>query len=228
MKVAIVGTASLTTPAVDLDETWEVWGLNDGYWITGLEQRATRWFEIHGDTELTRARRSPDHWDRLGNMTIPVYTLYSLPTVRTAVVLPIEQLAMIRDYFACTMAYQIALAIHEGADAISLYGMPLLGAREAIVERPCVEWWLGYAAGRGITVDVFHDFYCGLGRQRYRYSYDDAAERQQTYAHVCQHYLSATDWIPRERERIAGPMPVEIRPPRFSWAWWKFVCGAEA
>lgn len=205
MKVAIVGMAAGWSEAFATPSDVEVWGINDGYllWTPKQIARASRWFELHGDTPLTRSRREPDHWDRLAALTIPVYTFFDLPTVPTAIRFPLDAaLSHGRDYFACTMAYQIALALAEGATMIGLYGIPLTGAREALVERPCVEWWLGYAAGKGVEVRIGHVYSNGLGQQPYRYALEDIEERTHTYRIVVSHAAHVDPWLTAEEARL--------------------------
>ena len=57
-------------------------------------------------------------------------------------------------WWACTFAYQIALAIDEGFTKIALLGMEFGSPREWLMERPNVLWWSAYAAGRGIEVVI--------------------------------------------------------------------------
>lgn len=191
-----------------LDDSWEVWCLNDEYKLSPeLAAKATRWFELHGNTPLTRARRPADHWQKIADLGIPVYTLYELPGIETAVKFPIEEAAKIRDYFACTFAYQIALALMEGVTELRLYGTPLIGAREALVERPNVEWWLGYAQGQGVKVSVIHDSDVGLDRQPYRYAFNDQAERYLAYKFAYQHHDDVDNWIHYEEMRLRVKRP---------------------
>lgn len=202
-KVAIVGMVSGCEKAPYGDSQWEIWGLNDLYRVWPSTAIADRWFELHGDTQITRQRREPDHWARLAVLDIPVYTFHSLPTVPKAKAFPLEQaLSHGRDYFACTMAYQIAFALALGFDTIGLYGTPLQYGREAIVERPCVEWWCGFAQGKGVDVVIEHSSAYGLGYQPYRYALDDLAERRYTYESVAAHARTAARWLPEEEARL--------------------------
>lgn len=208
MKVAILGMGSGWREALALDRSWELWCLNEAYRLDPvLLTRASRWFELHGYTPLTKARRKPEHWGILAALQIPVYTLYDLPGVKTAVSFPMAAAAEIQDFFACTMAYQIALALLEGVTELKLFGMPLIGAREALVERPCVEWWRGYAEGRGVKVDVIHEEPFGLGRQPYRYAYNDQAERYLAYRFAYTHHADVEDWIYYEEMRLRVKRP---------------------
>ena len=207
-KVALIGSAPGWAQALELDDSWAIWCLNEQYRLSEeLTSRATRWFELHGDTPLTRARRPADHWERLDALQIPVYTLYDLPRIRNAVDFPIEEVAAIQDYFACTFAYQIGLALLEGVKELRLYGTPLVGAREALVERPCVEWWLGYAAGLGVQVSIHHASPYGLGKQPYRYAYNDQPERYLAYRFAYAHHEDAERWMHYEEMRLRVTRP---------------------
>ena len=207
MKVAILGTAPGFERAFDGDYD-EYWGLNDLY--TRLKRRhqrkITRWFELHGDTPLTRSRRPPDHWDELAALHLPVYTFFDLPDGILAQPFPIaDDIAAGKDYFACTFAYQIGLALSEGVTALGMYGTPLCGTpREALVERPCVEWWLGLATGRGVRVCVDHDQPIGLGRHPHRYAMDDQKERRASCDYAWTVIERGIGWLIHETMRLAA------------------------
>ena len=93
----------------------------------------------------------------LRSCPVPIYTTEPFPANPNAVVFPVDALAaQYRDYFTCTFAYQIALALSEGFKEIAVHGLELaIGTqREATVERACVDWWLGFAQGKGVTVTI--------------------------------------------------------------------------
>ncbi len=56
------------------------------------------------------------------------------------------------DYFSSTVAFAVALAIHRGAAEIEMYGVTLEVPSEYAYQKPCVEYWCGYARGKGIKV----------------------------------------------------------------------------
>ena len=207
MKVAILGTAPGFERAFDGDYD-EYWGLNDAYqkFTPAQLHRCTRWFEVHGDTALTRSRRASDHWDSLAALAIPTYAFFDLPRGIKALTFPLEAaIAAGKDYFACTFAYQIGLALSEGVAALGMYGTPLCGTpREALVERPCVEWWLGLATGRGVRVCVDHDQSIGLGRHPYRYAMDDQEERRASFDYAWTVIESGVGWLIHETMRLAA------------------------
>jgi hypothetical protein len=59
-------------------------------------------------------------------------------------------------YFNSTVAYAVALAIHEGVKHLKLYGCDFTGAPNADGQsgRACVEFWLGRATLQGMRVTV--------------------------------------------------------------------------
>lgn len=59
-----------------------------------------------------------------------------------------------RNYFCSSIAYMIAHAILLEPEEIGLWGVDLAEDGEYVTQRPNVEWWLGFAEGRGIKVTV--------------------------------------------------------------------------
>lgn len=155
-KVAIVaGDQSYSLAPFDDDE-WEIWSCNS-MWNLCKDSlgdfRADRWFEMHPmsvqtEDELKAIRRCP----------IPIYHLGDAKSEQAplGVTYPIE--AILKKfpyrYFTCTFAYQIALALHAGFSMIGLFGVELDRgtARERLVEKACVEFWVGIALGAGVKV----------------------------------------------------------------------------
>lgn len=214
MKVALIGMAPGWERAPWDDPSWERWGLNDGYAQHDSGHVCTAWWEIHGDTPLTRARREPDHWERLRELgrTMPIYYFNGDPPAPSAIRIDPDALASVwRDYFACTMAYQMAYALLHGATEIGLYGMPLMGPREIVVERPCVAAWIGFAEGRGVRVIVEHDEAMGLLHHPYRYAQDDWMERVTTYTAVARLNLTINYWLQAEISRLVATVPQHER-----------------
>lgn len=60
-------------------------------------------------------------------------------------------------FFTSTIAYTICYAILEKVDRIRLYGMEVWSgsdANEYLYQRPCLDFWIAFAMGRGIKVEV--------------------------------------------------------------------------
>lgn len=61
------------------------------------------------------------------------------------------------SYFANTIAYMIAYAMYEEVRHILVYGTDHLSYQSYIMERSCLEYWLGRAQQSGITVEIAED-----------------------------------------------------------------------
>lgn len=148
----------------------EIWAMNDSHHFL---ERMDRSFEIHpkdfiedaanGRGEFTR-RVAETHINWLETTTVPVYMgrryeefPSSIPYPITEVIeahCPRDEKGQPYPYFTSTFPYMIALALHEGVDELTLLGADMSSTGEYADERPCVEWWLGYARGRGVSVRV--------------------------------------------------------------------------
>jgi len=173
-KVAICGAGKSLRLLPWDDEAWEIWGINN-FWNAMRDSqdrlRADRWFELHPPTTDIQ---DPQDMIWLRECPLPIYTTEPFPENPQAVVFPVDELAeRYRDYFSCTFAYQIALALDEGFDEIAVHGLELVYGtqREATVERACVEWWLGYVEGRGMTVTIPHGDHVASHWARYGFDY---------------------------------------------------------
>jgi hypothetical protein len=79
-------------------------------------------------------------------------------------------------YFTSSIAFMVAYAIAGGAQEISLFGIDMLGSDEYVYQRPCVEYLVGFARGRGITVNIPEK--SALIKSTYTYGYDFGAHKQ--------------------------------------------------
>lgn len=185
-KVAIVGAASLTRYKAPLDDpTWEIWTMNSMHHIGKTGARADRCFELH-----PLSAQDGRDWHYLFNPPAPVYMFEVYPEILLSVRFPIERIEEAfdvgpgrpGDFFACTMCYQVALAILEGFKTIAFFGIELDRgtARERTIERASLAWWCGFAQGRGIEIRL--PFWSTLLTHPMRYGYD---------------YQGETDWVNR-------------------------------
>lgn len=86
----------------------------------------------------------------------PVMTSFKHPDYPALVEFPLEDVVNFlgRGYFNGTAAYAVAYAIFKGAKKISLFGCDFTypDAHKAEKGRGCLEFWLGFAAARGIEI----------------------------------------------------------------------------
>jgi len=177
-KVCIMGAADMGELVPMDDESYEIWGCNalwrmgftvDGYW------RADRWFELHpADVQSTK----DIEWLKV--CPIQVYCLNDElhDVVPHRVSYPITEITArgYRVYYTNTFAYQIALAIYEGFDEIKLCNIWLENGRELCVERACVDYWCGFAEGKGIVIDTATDV--PIASHPFLYGYDYVQEKE--------------------------------------------------
>jgi hypothetical protein len=176
-KIAIVGCAETKSQAPFGDHSWEIWGVNNLFLHI---PRWTRWFEIHSVMfdEIKKKwfrRMNPDlkkgvfEWSDnfrgqpvgdyvkcLAQMDCPVYMQKQWPAIPGSVPYPIQEVSgrFPRQYFTNTISWMIALAIYEGAQEISIYGVDMAVSTEYEAQRPSCEYFIGIAEGMGIKIYI--------------------------------------------------------------------------
>lgn len=179
-KVALIAADRSYQVAPFDDPDWEVWSCNSLWHLcrdAHGDFRADRWFELHPlsvqtDRELADIFTCP----------VPLYLL-DPPTADVAPNGLAYPLAEVRRqfpyrYFACTFAYQIALALCEGFETIGLFGVELDQGttRERTVEKACVEFWIGVALGMGRQVITPDTSRLATQPQLYGYQYREEVD----------------------------------------------------
>lgn len=150
--VAICGTAgSSRAEIMQQGEDVELWGLNLSYkWMP----RWDRWFEVH-DPDIYRGVFSDEHRAWLRDCDVPVYMLRRDDSIPSSVAYPVDEVTergRLRSYFTSSIAYMLALAIHEGVSEIRLLGTNMATGSEYAYQRAACEYWIGVAEARGIKV----------------------------------------------------------------------------
>ena len=136
----------------------EVWGINA---VGGVIQCDKIFHMDDVRIQETRATAAPD--SNIANMLkwlkttrTPVITSRPHPDYPALEAFPLQEVMdhLRYDYFNNTAAYALAYAIHIGVDKVSLYGCDYTypNAHDAEKGRGCLEFWLGQAAARGISI----------------------------------------------------------------------------
>ena len=89
---------------------------------------------------------------RRGNIYINIRSRGSAIVIPLRIPFPMDEMPV--KYFTSTIAYMVAYAVYKEATEIEMYGCPLLAKEEYNEQRPCIEFWIGYAMGKGIKVTV--------------------------------------------------------------------------
>jgi hypothetical protein len=152
--VCIVGFARQTRElANEQPSDVEIWGMNISHTFL---KRWDRWFQVHPFIWEGRPMygRVEAHWRFLQTCGVPVYMTQPHPEIPTATAYPLLAVstAIGHDYLTSSTAYALALAITEGVDEIRVVGVHAVTEIEYVEQRPCIEWLLGIAEGRGIRV----------------------------------------------------------------------------
>jgi len=138
------------------------------------------WFETHPREWFTGPNRPPGHLEWLQKCPIPIYMWEHQPDIPNSVPYPLEEMCTLfrgatarwdrvvdpatgqlvpklsrqHGYLTSSIAYMMALAISQLRDGDELWcwGVDLAAETEYLRQRPCVEYLLGYAEGKGIRV----------------------------------------------------------------------------
>jgi hypothetical protein len=160
-KVSIVGFAPTSMSDVQFvwdDPDMEVWGLNQLYMaFPPIVAKATRWFQIHHrhSYDINVGRDVGHHEWLTKQRTFPIYMQNKEPDVPLSIRFPKEDIvAMFGSYFTNSISWEIALAIMEGFQEISIFGVDMAQIGEYKYERPSVEFFCGWARGRGIKLNI--------------------------------------------------------------------------
>lgn len=149
LKVAIVGLSDSWRYAPWEEADWQLWGLP---WHEGQWRVMHRLFEMH-DMRLLQSEHSgrPEGYlDRLKECQP-----YMQEASEYGKRYPFEDVAKTTGgYWNSSIAYALAMAIHEGAQEIGIWGVDMLGEDEYGYQRPNIEYLIGLARGRGIAVHV--------------------------------------------------------------------------
>jgi hypothetical protein len=83
---------------------------------------------------------------------VPIYMQSVQPDIPASVEFPLQDVvAVTGDYFNSSIAYMLALAIVEGHD-MDIWGVDNSPFEEWAFERPCNEYLIGLAKGKGLDV----------------------------------------------------------------------------
>lgn len=152
LKVAIVGLSPMTHDLAPWsDPTWQKWGLpwDEGYWM-----QLDRCFEMHDMRLLDskHSKRKDGYLDRLADCANLYMQEQYIPNAN---VYPFDEVAKTTGYYwNSSIAYALAMAIHEGAEEIGIYGVDMKGDDEYGYQKPNIEYLIGLAIGKGIKVTI--------------------------------------------------------------------------
>lgn len=132
------------------DESFEIWTLGNRY---DKYPRFDRLFEIHDNLE----KHHPVYPDFLIKQGVPVVVGEKFPKkdASNVEVYPYKAVQdLIGDeYLTSSSAAMLAYALLHGYQDIYLFGVDMaIDDHEYFWQRPCMEFWVGFAKGRGVNI----------------------------------------------------------------------------
>jgi hypothetical protein len=122
--------------------------------------RWDRWFDFHRP-DWSAKNLKPEVWADQDaflrkNHGKPIYLLEARPEYPCSRTYPLEEVcSTFRRYFTNGLAYMVALALLEARfSEIQVWGCDMRHSEEYAIQRPCFEYWLGLAEGRGVKVVI--------------------------------------------------------------------------
>lgn len=183
MQIALVGSGLSWARAPWGDPSWRVWAhasMHRGPEAQG--QHAALWWDVHQPAVRAEPKTWDDQYDawlmRGDGRQAPVMVQDAEPRPVHARVLPRAEIAAwvqargatVTDYVTSTGAWMLLAALTEGATTIGLWGMNYEEQTEYLVQRPCLEYWIGFARALGVSVYITPT--SRLCRDRHVYGFD--------------------------------------------------------
>jgi|GEM_PF-5102341 hypothetical protein len=129
-------------------EDIDIWGLN------GLDKlipgNYTLMFDIHKPGVIA------DRLDKIRESSAHYLLGLPHPDIPNTLAMPFQEITDTfgLNYFTCTFSWQMALAILFGYKVIDVFGVDMSQDKEYAYERPCAEYWIGFARGAGRIVRI--------------------------------------------------------------------------
>ena len=158
----------------------EVWGFNASQRLADWSYpRYSRWYELHAIPKL--AEDLP--W--LAKADCPVVMQQVHPDVPRSIAYPLDaaKRLLFYPYFTNTITFMLAHAILDGFEEIALFGIDMAirmgdGPSGLSEQRPSVEYALGIARGRGISICIPDS--CDLLKTNVLYGYEEHVDSLRT------------------------------------------------
>lgn len=162
-KIAILGTSQTSVHDAPYDDaSWKIWNMSANW---QYRKRLDLFFEIHPPEVLKAANCPQQYMEYLKSISKTLVVGTPSDEWPEAQLYPIHQImAKYGDYFTCTFAYMMAMAIHLHEEAllddglgigeIGLWGVDMAVGEEYSHQKPCAEYWIGLARGKGIKVTI--------------------------------------------------------------------------
>jgi len=158
MKIALIGSApSSARLAPYADPEWKIWACSPGS-IQYFKRTPDAFFELHR-WEPERSWFCINYRTWLANATCPVYMIDPIQAVPASIAYPKDE--MVRKFgpwfFTSSLSWMFALAIHQGATEIGLWGVDMSAQEEWEFQRSGCHFFIALAREMGIKVTIPHE-----------------------------------------------------------------------
>ncbi len=150
-SVCIVGRGTGWDLAPPIDKAL-IWGVN----ALLLQRPVHVTFDMHDlDNLHYRSIFQGAEIELIKRLNMPLISIKKYPDIPSSFEYPLFDVIRYTgvDYFTNTIDYMIAFAIYCGFKEINLYGVNMATNSEYAYEKPGVDFWIGYALGKGIKVN---------------------------------------------------------------------------
>ena len=164
-KLALVGGSPGTRKDVPFDDSdFDIWGFTYGPMLPWFP-RCDATIEVHRSALYLTHPDKPGYWEWLKNTDIDVWMFDLRDDIKSRKTFPYGEIRKklmsnitvngeAFDNFGSSADYGMALAILHGYKHIEIYGLEMTSKVEYVEQQISWAFWVGYAAGRGITIDL--------------------------------------------------------------------------
>lgn len=127
-----------------------------------VAQRVDKAFQLHTDKIVAEESKKYNLW--LRSCDIPVYMKRKYDDIPSSVAFPYDGVFGLMNnvrlhgknfkFFTSSVSLVMGLAILQNRQKIDVYGISLMSSREYKYQRECFAFWVGFAAGRDIQLDI--------------------------------------------------------------------------
>lgn len=153
-KVILLGKGDGWKEApTDLEDT-EIWGVNNSI----LAGEVDLVFQIHDlvTPDPMYLKKRHEAVEKANENKVRIVLSAEIEGIDNYEILPLEE--MIEeygsDYFSSSVSYMISYALYKGVTQLDLYGVNMVMNSEYVMEKGSVEYWIGYARGKGMKITV--------------------------------------------------------------------------
>ena len=164
-KLAIVGAEPRTRGNAPYDNPeYDIWAISN--WANAeWMKRCDAVIEVHNPHLYKNHPKDAQYWDWLQeNENATVYMQSPDKLVKQSVEMPLEDLRALTENIKVmglnakvinsSIAFALSLAIHLEYEEIEIYGAEMAHSSEYRSQQPIFAFWVGYAAGKGISLNI--------------------------------------------------------------------------